>query len=115
MLQLYNSVEAMEDYDIWACADLVDIISARQDVTDGSPLAYFVISRAIKNTKLGNEIKQALVDYEFPVMKAFTTQKVAYPTTAADGTTVFNRPASSAAQEISAIKTEVLEILNYGA
>ncbi|MEL6499856.1 MAG: ParA family partition ATPase [Cyanobacteria bacterium J06649_11] len=101
-------------YDIWACADLVDIITARQEVTDGKPLAYFIISRAIKNTKLGNEIKQALVDYELPVMKTFTTQKVAYPTTAAEGNTVFNEPASSAAKEITAIKTEVMEILNYG-
>ena len=102
-------------YDIWACADLVDIIAARQEVTDGKPLAYFVISRAIKNTKLGLEIKQALVDYELPVMKTFTTQKVAYPTTAADGTTVFSEPGCSAASEITAIKTEVMEILNYGA
>lgn len=102
-------------YDIWACADLVDIITARQDVTDGLPLAYFIISRAIKNTKLGNEIKQALVDYELPIMKTHTTQKVAYPTTAAEGTTVFNEPNSSSAKEITAIKTEVMEILNYGA
>lgn len=102
-------------YDIWACADLVDIITARQEVTDGLPLAYFVISRAIKNTKLGLEIKGALVDYELPIMKTYTTQKVAYPTTASEGQTVFNEPNSSAAKEITAIKTEVMEILNYGA
>lgn len=102
-------------YDIWACADLVDIITARQEVTDGLPIAYFLISRAIKNTKLGNEIKSALVDYELPVMKTCTTQKVAYPTTAAEGKTVFNEPASSAAKEITAIKTEIMEIVNYGA
>ena len=102
-------------YDIWACADLVDIITARQEVTDGKPQAHFIISRAIKNTKLGNEIKQALVDYELPVMKTFTTQKVAYPTTAAEGKTVFSEPECSAAKEITAIKTEVMEILNYGA
>lgn len=102
-------------YDIWACADLVDIITARQEVTDGLPIAYFLISRAIKNTKLGNEIKSALVDYELPVMKTYTTQKVAYPTTAAEGKTVFNEPASSAAKEITAIKTEIMEIVNYGA
>ena len=102
-------------YDIWACADLVDIITARQEVTDGLPKAYFLISRAIKNTKLGNEIKSALIDYELPAMKAYTTQKVAYPTTAAEGKTVFNEPTSSSAKEITAIKTEIMEILNYGA
>ncbi|MGV2830736.1 ParA family partition ATPase [Myxosarcina sp. GI1(2024)] len=102
-------------YDIWACADLVDIIQARQEVTDGKPLAYFIISRAIKNTKLGNEIEAALVDYELPVMKALTTQKVAYPTTAAEGMTVFDDPTSAAAKEINAIKNELMEILKYGA
>ena len=102
-------------YDIWACADLVDIIIARQEVTDGLPKAYFLISRAIKNTKLGNEIKSALSDYKLPIMKTFTTQKVAYPTTAAEGKTVFSEPECNAAKEITAIKTEVMEILNYGA
>ncbi len=32
-------------YDIWACADLVDIIVARRSVTDGKPKAVFVIWR----------------------------------------------------------------------
>ena len=102
-------------YDIWACADLVDIIKARQEITDGEPLAYFLISRAIKNTKLGNEVKSALVDYQLPVMKAYTTQKVAYPTTAAEGATVLSDQNSSAAREIKALLSEVMEILNYGA
>lgn len=102
-------------YDVWACADLVDIIQARQEVTEGSPLACFIISRAIKNTKLGNEVKSALADYGLSVMKACTTQKVAYPTTASEGTTVFNDPNSSAAKEIKAIKTEIMELLSYAA
>jgi len=102
-------------YDIWACADLVDIIAARREVTNGKPKAAFVISRAIKNTKLSGEINQALSDYGLPVLKAGTTQRVVYPTTAAEGLTVFSDPSSDAAKEINALKKEVLEVLKHGA
>lgn len=102
-------------YDIWACADLVDIIAARREVTNGKPKAAFVISRAIKNTKLSGEINQALSDYGLPVLKASTTQRVVYPTTAAEGLTVFSDPSSDAAREINTLKKEVLEVLKHGA
>lgn len=102
-------------YDIWACADLVDIIAARREVTNGKPKAAFVISRAIKNTKLSGEINQALSDYGLPVFKAGTTQRVVYPTTAAEGLTVFSDPSSDAAREINTLKKEVLEVLKHGA
>ncbi|MBD2254956.1 ParA family partition ATPase [Nostoc parmelioides] len=102
-------------YDIWACADLVDIIAARREVTNGKPQAAFVISRAIKNTKLSGEISSALSDYGLPVLKAGTTQRVVYPTTAAEGLTVFSDPGSDAAREINTLKKEVLEVLKHGA
>lgn len=102
-------------YDIWACADLVDIIAARREVTEGKPKAVFVISRAIKNTKLSTEITNALEDYNLPVLKVGTTQRVAYPTTAAEGLTVFNDPSSDAAKEINSLKKEVLRFIKHGA
>ena len=100
-------------YDIWAAADLVDVIKARQDVTDGKPKAAFLVSRAIKNTKLGNEILDALKGYELPIFKSATTQRVAYPTTASEGKTVFVEADGQAAAEINAIKNELKEFLNH--
>lgn len=102
-------------YDIWACADLVDIVAARREVADGKPLAAFVISRAIKHTKLSREVAQALAAYELPVLKAATTQRVAYPTTAAEGRTVFDEPDGIAAREVGAIGKELEAMLSYGA
>ncbi|MDV2998206.1 MAG: hypothetical protein N4J56_007911 [Chroococcidiopsis sp. SAG 2025] len=99
-------------YDIWACADLVDIIKVRQEAGDGKPKAAFLISRAIKGTKLSEEIYQALNDYGLPVLAARTTQRVVYPTTAAEGKTVFDAADAGAVAEIGAIKTEVLEVLH---
>ncbi len=98
-------------YDIWATANLVDVIKARQDVTDGKPIAAFVVSRAIKNTKLGNEISAALEEYELPVLKAHTTQRVAYPTTASEGKTVFSEQSNAASKEIEAIRDELKELM----
>lgn len=97
-------------YDIWAAADLVEIINARRDVTDGKPKAAFLISRAIRNTKLGREIIDALESYGLPILKSGTMQRVAYPTTAAEGKTVFEEPSSEAAKEIRTLTTEIKEL-----
>lgn len=99
-------------YDIWSCADLVDIIKVRQEVGGGKPKAVFLISRAIKGTKLSGEVRKTLTDYGLPVLAARTTQRVVYPTTAAEGKTVFDGADPGAIAEISAIKTEVLEVLH---
>ena len=99
-------------YDIWSCADLVDILDARRTVTNGLPHAAFVVSRAITNTKLSNQVSEALKAYGLPVLDARTTQRVAYPTTAATGGTVFDDPTSPAAREIEAIRDEIEAMLN---
>lgn len=97
-------------YDIWATSDLIDIVKARQEITNGKPEACFVVSRSIKNTKLGADVKEALEGYGFPVLENSTTQRVAYPTTATEGKTVFSEnPENSAALEINAIANELLE------
>ncbi|TXL14094.1 peptide transporter [Methylococcaceae bacterium HT3] len=100
-------------YDVWACDDLVDVIKARQEVTDGKPLAVFIISRAIKNTNLSKEVGEALEGYGLPVFKTFTSQKVIYAKSAATGSTVldFKNGNNSAEKEIISIKNEILEFL----
>lgn len=102
-------------YDIWATADLVEVINARRDVTGGKPKAAFLISRSIRNTKLGKEIIEALESYGLPVLKCGTMQRVAYPTTASEGKTVFEEPTSEAAKEIRAIVEEIKEFIKHGA
>jgi chromosome partitioning protein len=100
-------------YDIWACDDLVEIIKARQEVTNGTPKAAFVISRVIKNTKLSKEIGEALEGYGLPVFQNFTSQRVVYPQSASIGSTVLDiEAAAEAAAEINAIMKELKEFLN---
>ena len=97
-------------YDIWAAADLVELIKTRIEVTDGKLAAAFVVSRAIKGTKLGTEVTDALLGYGLPVLDARITQRVSFPTTAAEGTTVLDTdPTGDAAHEIRRLAKEVLK------
>lgn len=99
-------------YDIWATADLVDLIKQRIEVTDGGLIAAFVISRAIKGTKIGGEIRDALTGYGLPILETNVTQRVSYPSTAAEGTTVLDsEPDSAAAQEILSLTAEIKDLL----
>ena len=95
-------------YDIWAASDLVELVKQRIEMTDGRLKAAFVVSRAIKNTKIGAEIREALEGYGLPVLDARVTQSVAYPSSAAIGSTVLDvEPNGNAAKEIMALASEL--------
>lgn len=99
-------------YDIWATSDLVDLIKQRMEVTDGRLKAAFVVSRAIKGTKIGSEIVSALEGYGLPVLRSRITQRVSYPTTASVGSTVMDTEQDKeAVAEISALVAEARAML----
>lgn len=98
-------------FDIWATADLVELIKIRQTITEGKPLAAFVISRAIKHTKLSQEVNEALEGYDLPILEQGTSQRVIYPTVASTGQTVFSELGNPAIAEIEALAQEVMELL----
>lgn len=98
-------------YDIWASEDLVDIIKHRQQLTDGNPKSYFCISRKIITTSLSKEIVEALQGYSLPIMKSYTSQRIVYAKSAAEGQTVFDTNNNDAIQEITNIVNEIKEII----
>jgi chromosome partitioning protein len=100
-------------YDIWATADLVELVKQRIELTDGRLRAAFVVSRAIKGTKIGAEISTALAGYGLPVLETRVIQRVIYPGTAASGSTVLDvEPGGDAAAEIRALAAEIMQKLN---
>ena len=102
-------------YDVWACSDLIEIIQARQEVAFGRPKSYFLISRARKNTKLSDDVEEALSGYGIPTLVGRTIHREVYAKTATDGLTVHSdMKAIEAIDEIAAIKNEILEILKNG-
>ena len=99
-------------YDIWATADLVDLVKQRIEVTDGKLKAAFIVSRAIKGTKISAEIAEALSGYDLPVLESRITQRGSYPSTAAAGTTVNDAdPDGDAAREVLALANEIKRLL----
>ena len=99
-------------YDIWATADLVELVKQRIEVTDGKLQAAFVVSRAIKGTRIGAEVTEALNGYGLPVLESRITQRVSYPGTAAAGSTVMDaEPDSDAAAEVRALAAEIKQKL----
>jgi chromosome partitioning protein len=96
-------------YDIWATESLVQLIKTRQEMTEGRPLAAFVISRQIVGTKIAHEAREALEDYQLPIFKSYTSQRVIYANSAATGSTVLDAdPEGPAAQEIRTLLQEVM-------
>lgn len=101
-------------YDIWATCDLIDVIKQRKEVAEEKPDSAIILSRVIKNTKLGKESSDALAEYGFPVFKSYTTQLVVYPTTAAEGKSVFDTTQDNQGKiEINNIIDEILERFIY--
>ncbi len=99
-------------YDIWATADLVELVKQRIEITDGRLRAAFVVSRAIKGTKIGAEVSAALEGYGLPVLSTRVIQRVVYPGTAASGSTVLDaEPTGDAAAEIRALAAEIMAAL----
>ena len=93
---------------MWASDAVAGLIKTRQEATGGAPLAAYAISRAISNTSLQRSIGAALEGYGLPVLKAGTTQRVAYATTAAQGMTVFYGRRIVARREMDAVQEDVL-------
>lgn len=100
-------------YDIWATSDLVDLVKQRIEMTDNKLKSAFVVSRAIKNTKIGTEVSEVLIEYGLPVLNAKIVQRIAYPNSAAIGKTVFETESktSDAVAEMNALATEVKSYL----
>lgn len=96
-------------YDIWAVADLVELIRARQTVAEGRPEAAFVISRTIRRTRLGQEVAAALAEHGLPVLRSATVQRQRYPQSAAEGRSVFEGGQNEAAAEIGALADELAD------
>lgn len=101
-------------YDIWAVENLIEIIKNRQAIMEGKPQATFVISRAIKNTKLGSEIATLLKDYGLDCFQNGTTQRVSYASSAIEGVSVLESQDKTACTEIQNLAKELEDWISHG-
>lgn len=97
--------------DFWACRETVRLARETR-FAKTTQKSMFVISRKIDRTVLGRDIVNALAEFQIPILRAATTQRVIYAETLTTGTTVIeHQPDGPAALEISAILSELRENL----
>ena len=94
-------------FDVWAASDIVAAVQARQKATKGVPKAAFVITMTRPRTRLGRQIDAALAEYGLPALQARTTERVAYPQAAIEGSSVLEGRDQTARNEILAIRGEI--------
>lgn len=93
--------------DLWAASDPVDLIKAREEVTEGKPPAAFILCRAVRNTRLAGEISAAVAEDDRPVFASLIVPRQSSPRTAAEGLTVFSSLNKGGENEIIAIADEI--------
>lgn len=99
-------------YDIWAASELIELLKQRIEITDGKLQAALLITRMIKGTKLGSEVRNALLEFDLPILNTVICQRVIYPSSAAEGLTVLDKePNGEASREINQLCNEVLALI----
>lgn len=96
--------------DIWACDSLVEMIQARQQVTDGIPSAAFVVSRAKKGTVLAREVADAIAEFGFPILDGAIHDRTVFAKSMTDGSSALDDDAGGAASsEIHHLLKQIME------
>jgi chromosome partitioning protein len=98
-------------YDVWAAKEIVDLIT-EVTVIKANLKAAFAINRKIVGTAIGRDVVESFATYPLPVLKSAVSQRVGFAESAATGQAVLETdPHGHAAQEISALVTEIMEYL----
>ena len=93
--------------DLWASRETVQLVKEAHEFKE-TQKAAFVVSRRVGRTVLGRSIVEALAAFEIPILKASTSQRVAYAEAMTGGTTVIEmNPTSEASMEINRILKEI--------
>lgn len=99
-------------FDIWASSNLIELVKKR--MTENQNLkAGIVLTRLVKNTKIGNEVSQIIHDFELPVLTSTISQRTCYPYSASLGKTIFHteRASSEPIAEINALANEIAKLM----
>jgi chromosome partitioning protein len=96
--------------DFWASRETVRLVQEAYSFKETQKSA-FVVSRKIGRSALGRDINEALAEFNLPILRAGTSQRVAYAETLTGGSTVIeSQPHGPAAEEIRAILAEMRNV-----
>ena len=102
--------------DVWATGDMVAMIQDRieeQQAAGETPVrAFFLVNRALGNSKLSKSLAKTLAGYGFPVLQSRLVSRTAHPNSQLSGQTPLDtQPHGLAARELRALRDEVLALL----
>ena len=93
--------------DFWASRETVKLVQEAHAFKETQKSA-FVVSRKISRSALGRDIGDALAEFDMFILRAGTSQRVAYADTLTEGSTVIeSQPRGAAAEEIRALLVEI--------
>lgn len=98
--------------DFWASRETVGLVKEAGGFKE-TQKSVFVVSRKIGRTLLGRNIPDGLAEFNIPILRACTTQRIIYAEALTAGTTVIEeQPAGPAADEIRSILAELRETVS---
>ena len=99
-------------FDLWASNNLIELIGQGKTVNPKLK-AGIVLTRLVKNTKIGVEVGQVISDFGLPVLTSNIGQRTCYPYSASLGKTVFDteRSNSEPVKEINSLANEINELI----
>lgn len=97
--------------DFWASRETVGLVKEAHSFKE-TQKSVFMVSRKIGRSVLGQDITDALAEFEIPILRVGTTQRVVYAEAMTGGMTVIEQqPNGQAAEEIRAILSELREVV----
>lgn len=99
-------------FDIWASNNLIELIE-QGSATNPKLKAGIVLTRLVKNTKIGVEVGAVIGDFGLPVLTSNIGQRTCYPFSASLGKTIFDteRPNSEPVKEINSLANEINDLM----
>lgn len=95
-------------FDVWAAKEIITLLDEAK-VYKETQKSAFVINRKVTNTAIGRDVREALAGYEITVLPAAVSQRVAFAESAAQGSSVLEEDANSAAsKEVNALVDALL-------
>ena len=96
--------------DFWASRETVRLVQEAHSFKE-TQKSSFVVSRKIGRTAIGRDIKDALAEFQTPILTAGTTQRIIYAEALTAGVTVMeSQPRGPAAAEIRTLLSEILQV-----
>ncbi|MBF0554395.1 MAG: AAA family ATPase [Nitrospirae bacterium] len=91
--------------DFWAASDVIEILKEARVYKDIT--AFFLLNQVVPNTNLGKEAKEAIKDFNVPLLSTAINSRVAYKNSFGQGMGVIEYSDSKASKEVRSLYGEL--------